>query len=137
MSEANVKKWSAELCFHKRNSWIALRFQKDRALINRLKKRFPKSVWSQSLRAWLIHDTTENRQLFSLSEKLNYYDQINGTSIHPRLLSVRNFEALEQYHKELLLKSYSTSTINSYVGEFVRLLEILKIKSVQSLTSEQ
>ncbi|TNE71417.1 integrase [bacterium] len=132
-----MKSWSAELCFHRENSWIAIRFNKDRVLINRFRNKFPSGIWSQSLKAWLIPDSVENRNLFSLQQKLFFYHLLNGTSIFPRLLLPLNFEELQKYHRELMLKSYSDSTIRSYVGEFIRLLEILKAKPVRDLTQEQ
>lgn len=49
-------------------------------------------------------------------------------------LSKENTEALRQLVQQLKLKSYSSSTINTYRNEFLQLLKLLKTKQVNELS---
>lgn len=51
-------------------------------------------------------------------------------------LSDTNLKALEQFVQQLQLKAYSPSTIKTYRNEFMRLLQLLKTKAVDSLTTD-
>lgn len=51
-------------------------------------------------------------------------------------LSADNMEALNRYMQELKLKAYSVSTQRTYRTEFLQLLQLLKNKPVDSLTSD-
>lgn len=52
------------------------------------------------------------------------------------MLSPENLKALNRFIEELKLKGYSLSTIRTYRGEFLQLLQLLKQKPVSSLTPE-
>ncbi len=51
-------------------------------------------------------------------------------------LGKENLEALEKFIQKLLLKAYSPSTIRTYRNEFLQLLQLLKTKPVNNLTTE-
>lgn len=51
-------------------------------------------------------------------------------------LSPENIFALQQFTDQLKLKAYSASTIKTYRNEFLQLLQLLKAKPVQELTSD-
>ena len=52
-------------------------------------------------------------------------------------LSAANLNALETYLQQLKLKAYSPSTIRTYRGEFLALLNLLKARDVSTLTVEE
>jgi integrase/recombinase XerD len=56
--------------------------------------------------------------------------------LEPTLNTV-NAGELNKYKQHLQLKSYSISTINTYVNEFMQLLKLLNKRSVASLTAEE
>lgn len=51
-------------------------------------------------------------------------------------LSAENLAALNRFIEQLKLKAYSTSTIKTYRNEFLQLLQLLKNKPVNELTSD-
>jgi site-specific recombinase XerD len=51
-------------------------------------------------------------------------------------ISPENLTALQRFVEQLKLKAYSSSTITTYRGEFLRLLQLLKQKPVHELGSE-
>lgn len=51
-------------------------------------------------------------------------------------LSKENLKALEEFVQQLKLKAYSPSTIKTYRNEFMQLLQLLRNKKVNDLTSE-
>lgn len=51
-------------------------------------------------------------------------------------LSKENLAALQKFIEQLRLKAYSTSTIKTYRNEFLQLLQLLKKKPVDELTSD-
>ncbi len=85
-----------------------------------------------------------------LKEYLTKKKKINSTLTHPLKknttkfpltspvwkLTKENLTALEKYIEQLKLKVYSPSTIRTYRNEFMQLLQILKKKSVNDLTTD-
>lgn len=68
----------------------------------------------------------------SVSSKANY--PIAGSLAWK--LSKENLEALQKFVERLRLKAYSTSTIKTYRNEFLQLLQLLKKKPVDDLTTD-
>jgi len=58
--------WSAKIISHKGSKRIAVYFEKNADLIARIKL-INGSRWSQSLVAWHLPDTDENRERFGLA----------------------------------------------------------------------
>ena len=58
--------WSVKTINHKGEKRIAVYFEKNAALIARIKK-LEGSRWSQSLKAWHLPDTAENRERFQIA----------------------------------------------------------------------
>lgn len=54
-------------------------------------------------------------------------------SEHP--ISKENNEALQKFKQQLILKSYSPSTIRTYTGEFVQFLNVIKEKPASAFTA--
>lgn len=132
-----AKSWSASLVYHRGNTWIGVHFPKNRSLILRFRSQFPQAVWSKTHKLWLIEDTSEHRNRFLLSADLHLFTQVLEYQLKPILLSQENHREACRYYRHLVLKAYSASTIRTYVGEFLRLLHLLKTKPVQALTSDQ
>jgi len=62
--------------------------------------------------------------------------KVQVEKILTRPLSDENLEALRRFMEQLKLKSYSASTMRTYRGEFLALLQILKKKAVSDLSTE-
>ncbi len=121
-------KWEAKLIIHKNQSRVAVYFEKNAALILRIKQL--KGVkWSQSLKVWHLPDTPEYRNRFKLPEKTIGKTAI--TKIEPI-----NQQAYQNYIDLLYLKGYSPNTIKTYTVEFAQLLYLIKDKNINTLTIE-
>jgi integrase/recombinase XerD len=93
--------WKAQLIKHRGQNRIAVYFEKNQDWINRIKQQ-EGSRWSQTLRAWHLPDTFENRIKF----------QIAQTPVkHP---STEGIQQIEKFKYWLLSKRYSDSTILTY-----------------------
>ena len=109
--------WSAKIITHKKVKRIAVYFEKNADLIARIKK-IDGARWSQSLIAWHLPDTEENRIRFKilLSEGKSVLSQIQD---HNQLV-------LKRFIEEIQLKGYSGSTLKTYRNEFGVYLNYLK-----------
>ncbi len=119
--------WSAKCITHKKEKRIAVYFEKDIDLIARI-KRLDGSRWSQSLMAWHLPDTEENRVRFkiTLSEGKSALSQIQDS----------NQLVLKRFIEEIQLKGYSGSTLKTYRNEFGIFLNYLKQISAENCTTE-
>ena len=137
---------------------------KNSAALNGLLKKIPGIKWSQTQRCWYLplEEAAFNTIKNSLQNiaTLNY----NGLKIYlqkkkgllplsPRTtastaikssqlaiiknVSTANLEQLNFFVEMLKLKAYSASTLKTYRNEFLQLLQLLKNKEVQNLTSAQ
>ncbi len=109
--------WEAKIISHKKESRIAVYFEKDAALISRIKK-LEGSRWSQTLGVWHLPDSIENRIRFKIVDPpiKNLYTTI----------SEANQTVLQYYIEAIQLKGYSTSTLKTYKNEFLQFLVYLK-----------
>ncbi|MES2544446.1 MAG: hypothetical protein V4548_06150 [Bacteroidota bacterium] len=94
-------KWEAKTIKHKKESRIAVLFEKDADLIERIKK-VEGSRWSQSLGLWHVPDTEENRERFKLASIASKYPSKEGML------------AIEKFIQHLRSKRYSESTVTTY-----------------------
>ena len=62
--------WTAKIIKHKNDNRIAVYFEKNTELIARIKQ-IEGARWSQSLLAWHIPDTFENRERFKIIQHEN------------------------------------------------------------------
>jgi integrase/recombinase XerD len=122
-------KWEAKLINHKNQSRIAVFFEKNAALILRIKQ-IKGAKWSQSLKVWHLPDVPENRTRFKLPEKT-----IGKTAINK--INPINQQAYQNYIDLLYLKAYSPNTIKTYTVEFAQLLYALKNKAVETCDAEK
>jgi integrase/recombinase XerD len=63
--------------------------------------------------------------------------KISGSPVYPHKLNKENNEALQQFKQQLILKSYSSSTIRTYTNEFVQFLNTIKDKPAGEFTTER
>lgn len=113
---------------HKGSNVIWLRFNFNPDLVKAAKA--IKAKWSQSQKCWYLPDNHHFREMFALPEKYV------GRSVFAKISPV-NIPALTELKNQLQLKSYSPSTIRTYLIEFAQLLYLLKNVPVQSLTYER
>ena len=105
---------------------IFIRFEYDRALIERVKK-LVGVQWCSSEKAWYVLDSALYREKFGLAPK-NLTGKAVLLNIHPV-----NQPALQRYLETLQLKAYSPNTIKTYHNEFAQLLYVLKETMVDTL----
>ena len=127
--EATTVKWSAKIINHNSQSRIGVYFEKDPALILRIKQIIGVK-WSQSLKVWHLPDTPENRNRFKLIPKT-----LGKTALNK--INLVNQRAYQNYIDLLNLKAYSQNTIRTYTAEFAQLLYLIKNKDVNTLGVEQ
>jgi integrase/recombinase XerD len=149
--------------FHHRGQEIIGLYFKNDSELNLEVRKLPAVKWSQTNKCWYVPLSKESfEHLYnSLKEKATIDTQslksylekrkaIKATiAVNPRQnisktivyspawkISKENLIALERFTDQLKLKAYSTSTIRTYRNEFVQLLQVLKMKHVNDLTSD-
>ncbi|MBF2708651.1 tyrosine-type recombinase/integrase [Flavobacterium soyangense] len=115
--------WSSKIITHKGSKRIAVYFDKNAELIVRIKK-FDGARWSQSLMAWHLPDTQENRERFNLSPHSH------------SLPSVEGMEQIEKFKQWLRSKRYSESTLKTYSEALKSFLIFYRDKSIAEITNE-
>ena len=93
--------WKAKIVQHQEKQRIAVYFEKDIQLIERIKQ-FEGVRWSQTLKAWHIPDIEENRIRFRIAP------------LSHSLPSLEGIENIEKFKQWLRSKRYSESTIATY-----------------------
>jgi site-specific recombinase XerD len=121
-------KWSAKLIEHNGESRIAVYFELNKDLIQRIKK-LHGVRWSRTLRVWHLPDVPAYRKQFKIEEKLI------GKNAILKIDDV-NKESYQKYLDLLYLLGYSKNTIRTYAIEFAQLLYVLKNKSIEDLNTE-
>lgn len=137
---------------------------KNSAALNGLLKKIPGIKWSQTQRCWYlpleeaafntIKNSLQNIATLNynglkiyLQKKKGLLTQSHGTTASTAIkssqlaiiknVSTANLEQLNFFVEMLKLKAYSASTLKTYRNEFLQLLQLLKNKEVQNLTSAQ
>ena len=113
--------WSAKTITHKTEKRIAVYFEKNTALIARMKQ-IEGSRWSQSLQVWHVPDTFENKMRF----------RIESTPIP----SSEGMEQIEKFKQWLQSKRYSPNTVKTYTDALKSFLTFFSKKSVFEITNE-
>lgn len=120
--EKQAEIWEAKLIQHKGISRIAVYFEKDAALINRIKK-LVGVKWSQSLKVWHLPASEENLNRFKLNTT---HPIMPSTEINLQIGSFKNY---------LISKRYSTNTIKTYTEALRSFLIFFDPKPAKELTN--
>ena len=115
--------WSAKIITHKGSKRIAVYFEKNAALIARIKE-FEGARWSQSLVAWHLPDTEENRERFNIAP------------VSYALPSTEGIAQIEKFKQFLRSKRYSESTIATYSEALKSFLVFFRNKPTAEITNE-
>lgn len=115
--------WSAKIISHKGEKRIAVYFEKNIDLIERIKK-LEGSRWSQSLKAWHLPDNEIYREQF----------QIITPNI--KIINQEGVEAITKFTLWLRSKRYSEKTIVTYCDALKSFLIFYNQKPIQSITNE-
>jgi integrase/recombinase XerD len=97
---------------------------KDKAEIN-----------SAALKEYLDKRKIASKQILQVPE-IKIRSIVQVTEKLPAKISKGNQEALNRYIQQLTLKAYGASTIRTYRNEFIQLLQLIKNKPVQDLTTD-
>ncbi|MCX8021001.1 MAG: site-specific integrase, partial [Chitinophagaceae bacterium] len=128
--EVNKSEFTFSFGTHHQKNVIWIRFLYSKDAIAALKSKFPSVRWSQTQKAWYLPDIPSVREALHLPKKKISDGALNS-------LSPENANALKRFEEQLILKSYSPSTIQTYTQEFRSLLKLLKHVPVDSLTPER
>lgn len=113
----------ANLIKYKRESRIAVHFEKSRELIARIKM-LDGARWSPSLSAWHLPDTEENRIRFKLPSALDNQPSEEG------IVEIENFK------QWLRSRRYSENTINTYSEALRSFLVFFRVKNIAEITHQ-
>lgn len=116
-------KWEAKQIVYKTENRIAVYFEKDQQLIDRIKK-LEGSRWSQSKKFWHLPDTFENRERFKIVVS------------QQKVLSEEGVEYILKFLRWLTSKRYSPNTIKTYTEALRAFLIFFNERSVASLTND-
>jgi len=115
--------WNAKLISHKKEPRIAVYFEKNADLITRIKQ-FEGSRWSQTLKAWHLPDTDENRIRFELPIASSLLPNDEGVA------------ALAKFKNFLRSKRYSESTIVTYSEALKSFFVFYNSKAIAAISNE-
>jgi integrase/recombinase XerD len=115
--------WRATLIKHRGESRIAVYFEKSPDRIARIKQQ-EGSRWSQTLGAWHLPDTLENRMKFQIAE------------IPTKRPSMEGICQIEKFKYWLLSKRYSDRTITTYTEALKTLLTFYNDKALVEINNE-
>jgi integrase/recombinase XerD len=114
-------KWQAKLVTHKGLPRIAVYFEKNKELNERI-KRLEGALWSASLGAWHLPDTPSNRTRFKIPQEI--------------ILSEKHLKSLEYFKQWLSSKRYSDSTIKTYCEALKSFLLFYNEKDSKEITEQ-
>lgn len=115
--------WSAKTITHKGSKRIAVYFDKNQELIARIKK-IEGARWSQTLLAWHLPDTIENRERFSIIQHENTIPSVEGIA------------QIQKFTEWLCSKRYSPNTIKTYTEALKSFLVFYRTKPMVAITNE-
>jgi len=116
-------KWEAKTVKHKGERRIAVYFEKNAELIERIKA-IEGSRWSMQMRAWHLPDTDENRIRFRLTRIVDTVPNAEGIA------------QIERFKQWLRSKRYSESTIITYTDALKSFLIFYRKKTIAEITNE-
>ncbi|NEW80505.1 MAG: tyrosine-type recombinase/integrase [Gelidibacter sp.] len=115
--------WEAKIIKHKGENRIAVYFEKNAEWIASIKQ-IEGARWSQSLKAWHLPDTEENRVRFKIKPASH------------SLPSPEGIEQIQKFTQWLISKRYSSSTIKTYTEALKSFLVFYREKSISEITNE-
>lgn len=115
--------WEAKIITHRSTKRIAVYFEKNAEWIARIKE-IDGARWSQSLVAWHLPDTEENRIRFKL------------TPLSHSIPSSEGIAQIEKFKQYLRSKRYSESTVTTYSEALKSFLVFYREKPVAEITNE-
>ncbi|OAZ04497.1 site-specific tyrosine recombinase/integron integrase [Flavobacterium succinicans] len=115
--------WKAQLITHRKEKRIAVYFEKNAALISRIKQ-LEGSRWSQTLSVWHLPDTIENRIRFKIQ------------TLSSSLPSDEGIAQLEKFKQWMRSRRYSESTITTYSEALKSFLLFYRDKPISEITNE-
>lgn len=115
--------WEAKMIKHRNEKRIAVYFEKNADLILRIKK-LDGVRWSQTLKAWHLPDTDENRVRFKIAR------------VSDTLPSIEGIEQIEKFKQWLRSKRYSESTVTTYSEALKSFLVFYREKAIIDITNE-
>ena len=118
-----IMKWESKIIKHRGESRISVTFEKNVALIARIKK-IEGSRWSQSLKVWHLPDTAENRIRFNLNLQVGKQPSAEG------------MQQITKFKQWLFSKRYSENTIKTYSEALKSFLVFYKNKELQNITND-
>jgi len=124
LSKNTTKKsivWEAKLVTHRGELRIAVYFEKNAVLNERIKK-ITDARWSNTLKAWHVPDTEENRSRFKLASAI--------------VLNEEHLKKIEQFNRWLSSKRYSESTVKVYCDSLKAFLKYYNNKSIEEINNE-
>ncbi|HSD08012.1 site-specific integrase [Flavobacterium sp.] len=115
--------WSSKIIYHKNEQRIAIYFEKNIQLIDRIKQ-FEGAKWSQTLKAWHVPDNEVNRIRFKV------------VPLPHSIPSPEGIENITKFKQWLKSKRYSESTISTYSEALKSFLIFYREKSIATITNE-
>lgn len=115
--------FKAKTILHKGTPRIAVYFEKNAALIARIKT-FEDARWSASNCYWHLPDTEANRLHFKLP------------LAHTLVPNAEGIASIETFKRYLLSKRYSPNTINTYSEALKSFLTFCNTKAIKEITNE-
>lgn len=115
--------WSAQITTHKGSKRIVVYFEKSATLIARIKE-IEGARWSQTLMAWHLPDTEQNRVRFNLTPPSHSLPSVDGIA------------QIEKFKQWLRSKRYSESTLTTYSEALKSFLVFYREKSIAAITNE-
>ncbi|TDE07065.1 site-specific tyrosine recombinase/integron integrase [Flavobacterium sandaracinum] len=115
--------WSAKLLTHKNEKRIAVYFEKNVEFIARIKQ-IDGARWSQSLVAWHLPDTENNRLRFKIKPASHTVPSLEGIA------------QIEKFTQWLSSKRYSPSTIRTYSEALKSFLVFYREKAIQEISND-
>ena len=115
--------YKAKALVHKGTPRIAVYFEKNAALIARIKT-FEDARWSASKQYWHLPDTAANRLHFKLP------------LAHTLVPNAEGIASIETFKRYLLSKRYSPNTINTYSDALKSFLTFCNTKAIKDINNE-
>ncbi len=115
--------WIAKTLLHQGTIRIAVYFEKNAALIARIKT-FEDARWSANHKYWHLPDTETNRLHFNLP------------LAHTLVPNTEGIESIDTFKRYLFSKRYSPNTINTYSDALKSFLTFCNTKAVKGITNE-
>ncbi len=115
--------FKAKTILHKGTPRIAVYFEKNAALIARIKT-FEDARWSTSNKYWHLPDTEANRLHFKLP------------LAHTLVPNAEGMASIETFKRYLLSKRYSPNTINTYSDALKSFLTFCNTKAIKDISNE-